>query len=163
MGVRQLIRHAVALVLVLAVGAFAHAGAPAAAGSSATASTAADLKCRMHFSLDSWAVLFKHAKGHGTVTCTNGQSMDVTIDANGGGLTVGKAEIAGGTAKFTGVTTIRDVLGAYIGIDSTTAVDKLGDSGQAFSNGPVGMLLYGKSEGVSLGTAFEGMTIKEAQ
>lgn len=159
MRARFLIRCAVASVVLLAVAGAANAATPAETDSAA----AKEFTCKMEFSLDSWAVLYKRVSGKGTVTCDNGETMDVKLSAHGGGLTVGKAKVAKGSAKFTGVTTIRDVLGDYVGIDSTTAVDKVGGSGQAFTKGAVGMVLRGKSEGFALGTSIQGLSIKEAR
>ena len=156
MGSQWLIRCTIGSALLLATGGVA-------AQEPADGATAREMTCRMEFSLHSWAVVVKHVGGEGTVTCSDGQTMNVKLDANGAGLTIGKAKIAKGTAKFTGMTSIHDVLGSYVGLDSTTAVNKVGGSGQAFTNGPVSMVLYGKSQGVSLGTAIEGLTIKAAE
>ena len=55
----------------------------------------ANLDCTMRFSLTGWSAIYKHAEGTGVVTCENGQSMRVKIEAKGAGLTVGKAHIVG--------------------------------------------------------------------
>ena len=82
-----------------------HLVAPAlllAAGSmfSTQASAAGKIDCEMKFSLTGWSAIYKHAEGGGTVSCNNGRTFPVNIVAIGGGLTVGKYKIEGGTGKF---------------------------------------------------------------
>ena len=50
---------------------------------------AAMLKCTMRFDLASWSILYKHASGTGTVSCSDGSHLKVKLTANGGGLAVG--------------------------------------------------------------------------
>src|SRR5699024_6788905 len=47
------------------------------------------IECKMRFTLSGWSAIYKTAHGKGTVTCDNGQTMDVILDAKGGGLTAG--------------------------------------------------------------------------
>ena len=56
------------------------AGTPAGAGSKGTL-------CRMTYSLKGWSAFYKTAKGEGSITCDNGQSMKVKVKASGGGIT----------------------------------------------------------------------------
>ena len=44
--------------------------------------------CELRYKLDSWSLLYKEAKGHGVITCDNGQWAPVSIRAKGVGLTV---------------------------------------------------------------------------
>ena len=46
--------------------------------------------CNLRFDLKGWSVLYKTASGTGTITCDNGQKMDVIVSSKGGGLSVGK-------------------------------------------------------------------------
>ena len=70
---------------------------------SARASAAGQIDCEMKFNLTGWAAIYKHAEGHGTITCNNGRSFKVNIVAVGGGLTAGKYKVEGGTGKFSDV------------------------------------------------------------
>ena len=93
------------------------AGAPARAG---------EISCKMTFQLSGWSVFYKTAKGSGTVTCSNGQSMHVRLRAKGGGLTFGKTRISDGIGKFTGVNSIGDVLGHYANAEAHAGAEKVG-------------------------------------
>ena len=64
---------------------------------STCASAAGQIDCEMKFNLTGWAAIYKHAEGHGTITCNNGRSFNVDIVAVGGGLTAGKYKVEGGT------------------------------------------------------------------
>src|SRR5262245_54938506 len=74
---------------------------------------AADVSCKLKFTMSGWSAFYKRADGTGTVTCNNGQSMAVKLAARGGGLTAGKSTIRDGVGDFSGVQTINDVLGSY--------------------------------------------------
>src|SRR5262245_6381688 len=69
------------------------------------------LSCEMTYDLKGWSASYKTAKGTGTITCSNGQKADVKLKVNGGGITFGKTEIVGGTAKITGGRSIEDIYG----------------------------------------------------
>ena len=79
--------RAAALIGAALLGAAALAAAPGASAQQA------DLDCKMTFSVTGWSAIYKHADGHGTVTCENGESMPVDIRVRGGGLTAGKWHI----------------------------------------------------------------------
>ena len=61
-------------------------------GATQAQAASANLDCKLQFSLTGWSLIFKHAEGHGTVSCENGESMAVDISAKGGGITVGSQE-----------------------------------------------------------------------
>jgi len=134
-----------------------------AIGAAATNASAAEanLDCRMTFSLTGWSLIFKHAEGHGTVTCENGESMKVKISAKGGGLTVGKSHIDNGTGRFTDVHRIDDVLGTYAQGDASAGAVKAGTA-QVLTKGTVSLALAGAGEGVELGVSVGGFTIERA-
>ena len=134
--------------------------ATAFAASSAQAAEAS-LDCTMKFSLTGWSAIYKHAEGHGTVTCENGQSMRVKIEAKGGGLTVGKTHIDDGTGKFTDVHRIEDILGTYAQGEATAGAVKAGTA-QVLTKGTVSLALAGAGEGVGLGISVGGFTISRA-
>lgn len=111
---------------------------------------AADLSCKLKYNLSGWSIFYKTAKGEGTVTCSNGQSMRVHIRVKGGGLTVGKTKVVNGTGKFTGVHAISDVLGHYATAGAHAGADKSASSG-VMTKGDVSLALAGKGRGWNLG------------
>jgi hypothetical protein len=121
----------------------------------------ANLDCTMKFSLTGWSAIYKHAEGHGTVTCENGQSMKVKISAKGGGLTVGKSHIDDGTGKFTDVHKLSDILGTYAQGEASAGLGKSGTA-QVLTKGTVSLALAGAGEGVDIGISFGGFTISKA-
>ncbi|MBA8883600.1 hypothetical protein [Dokdonella fugitiva] len=121
----------------------------------------ANLDCKLKFSLTGWSLIFKHAEGHGTVMCENGESMNVKISAKGGGLTVGKSHIDNGTGRFTDVHNINDVLGTYAQGDASAGAVKAGTA-QVLTKGTVSLALAGSGEGVELGVSVGGFTIEPA-
>ncbi|MBA8887066.1 hypothetical protein FHW12_001280 [Dokdonella fugitiva] len=120
----------------------------------------ANLDCKLKFSLTGWSLIYKHAEGHGTVSCENGESMNVKISAKGGGLTVGKSHIDNGTGRFTDVHNINDVLGTYAQGDASAGAVKSGTA-QLLTKGTVSLALAGSGEGVELGVSVGGFTIEQ--
>jgi hypothetical protein len=120
----------------------------------------ANLDCKLKFSLTGWSLIFKHAEGHGTVSCENGESMNVKISAKGGGITVGKSHIDNGTGRFTDVHNINDVLGTYAQGDASAGAVKSGTA-QLLTKGTVSLALAGSGEGVELGVSVGGFTIEQ--
>ncbi|WP_246058757.1 hypothetical protein [Luteibacter pinisoli] len=116
------------------------------------------VECVMRFNLSSWAVLYKHASGHGTITCKDGSSMKVKITANGGGLALSKSEIKDGKANFTGLRTINDALGSYAAAEADSGIVKHG-AGQVMTKGEVSVSLAGAGEGIGLGVAIGAFTL----
>jgi hypothetical protein len=121
----------------------------------------ANLDCKLKFSLTGWSLIFKHAEGHGVVSCENGESMNVKISAKGGGLTVGKSHIDNGNGRFTDVHNINDVLGTYAQGDASAGAGKSGTA-QVLTKGTVSLALAGAGEGVELGVSVGGFTIEKA-
>jgi hypothetical protein len=132
-----------------------------AAAAQPTPPAPATVKCKMSFTLSGWSVLYKTASGSGTVTCSDGSSLPVTIDAKGGGLTVGHYKINDGHGDFTGVDTIRDVLGSY-GMATAHVGAAKTVHGAVLSKGDVTLALGGTGNGWDIGVGFEGFTIKAA-
>ncbi len=134
----------------------------AATAPRAASAAEANLDCKMQFSLTGWSAIYKHAEGHGTVTCENGKTMHVDISAKGGGLTVGKSHIDNGTGRFTDVHRIEDVLGTYAQGDASIGAGKSGTA-QVLTKGTVSLALAGAGEGVDIGVSFGGFTISRAK
>ena len=49
----------------------------------------ADLDCKLHYNLSGWSLVYKHTTGKGIITCANGKSMKVHVEAKAVGLTAG--------------------------------------------------------------------------
>lgn len=135
--------------------------AVAAAIPQRASAASADLDCTLKFSLTGWSLIYKHAEGHGIVTCEDGSSMRVNIQAKGGGLTVGKSHIDNGTGKFTDVHSIDDVVGTYAQGDASIGAVKSGTV-QVLTKGTVSLALAGAGQGVDIGVSVGGFTISPA-
>lgn len=120
---------------------------------------AGDVSCKMTFQLSGWSVFYKTAKGTGTVHCSNGQSLQVKLRAKGGGLTFGKTKISHGIGKFSGLTSVRDVLGSYANAEAHAGAVKSAEA-QVLTKGNVALALSGKGEGWNLGVAFGAFIIE---
>ena len=121
--------------------------------------SARDVSCRLDFDMSGWSIFYKTASGTGRVSCDNGQSRAVRIEARGGGLTVGKSEIRGGRGEFSGVNGISEVLGTYVSAEAHAGVVK-SSKAQVMTKGEVSLALAGTGEGVDLGVAFGAFTIE---
>ncbi len=117
-----------------------------------------ELSCRLDFSLSGWSVFYKTASGHGTVHCSNGQSMAVRIETRGGGLSLGRSRIDNGTGTFAGVKHINDVLGGYATAEAHAGLVRSAKA-QVVTKGPVTLGLAGTGDGWDLGIAFGSFTI----
>ena len=124
----------------------------------AAPSARAETNCRMSFHLKGWSVIYKTAHGSGTITCDNGQTADVRIEAKGGGLTAGKSEIREGVGKFSDVRSIDSLFGSYAAASAEAGAVKSGEA-MALTKGEVSLALSGKGSGFNLGVAFEDFKI----
>lgn len=118
-----------------------------------SAQAAGNVDCKLHFNLSGWSVFYKTSSGSGTVTCNNGQSMAVKINAKGGGLTVGKSKIENGVGEFSGVHNISEILGTYATAEAHAGAVK-STKAQVMTKGEVSLALAGKGQGWDLGVAF---------
>ena len=109
--------------------------------------------CKLRFDLAGWSAFYKTSSGDGTVTCDNGQSMNVRIETRGGGLTFGKTRIEDGTGEFSGVHDISEVLGTYVTAEAHAGAVK-STKAQVMTKGEVSLALAGKGQGWDLGVAF---------
>ena len=123
------------------------------------AALASEVDCKMRFDMKGWSVLYKTASGAGTITCDNGQTMDVTVSAKGGGLSVGKQKIEGGTGEFSGVGDIKDTLGDYVSAEAHAGAAKSGTA-QVLTKGEVSLALAGAGKGWDVGITFGKFTIE---
>jgi hypothetical protein len=121
---------------------------------------AADVDCKLRFTMSGWSAFYKRADGSGTVTCSNGQSMAVKLQARGGGLTAGKSTIRNGVGEFSGVQSIDNVLGSYASAEAHAGAVKSA-KGQVVTKGEISLALSGTGDGWDLGIAFGKFTIKK--
>lgn len=119
---------------------------------------AQETDCKLKFSMAGWSAFYKTASGTGTVTCDNGQKMDVTVEARGGGLSFGKSKIEDGVGEFSGVKDINEVLGSYATAEASAGASK-SSGAQAMTNGDVSLALAGTGKGWDLGVTFGKFTI----
>jgi hypothetical protein len=122
----------------------------------------AKVDCTMKFSLHGWSAFYKRADGTGTVTCNNGQTAAVKLEARGGGLTAGKSSIENGTGEFSNVRNIDEIFGKYVNAEASAGAVK-SSGAQAMTKGEVSLGLAGTGRGWDLGISFGKFTIKRAE
>lgn len=125
---------------------------------SAGASAGADVKCSMSFQMKGWSAFYKTASGSGTITCSNGQTLAVKLQATGGGLTVGKSSIENGHGEFSGATGVQELLGSYISAEAHAGAVKSSNA-SVMTKGEISLALSGTGRGWDLGVAFGKLTI----
>jgi hypothetical protein len=121
----------------------------------------AKVDCTMKFSMSGWSAFYKRADGTGTVTCNNGQSASVKLEARGGGLTAGKSSIENGKGEFSNVKNIEEIFGKYANAEAGAGAVK-SSGAQAMTKGEVSLALAGTGRGWDLGISFGKFTIKRA-
>ncbi|GAC1631533.1 MAG: hypothetical protein NVS9B10_25100 [Nevskia sp.] len=117
-----------------------------------------DLSCKMSFTTTGWSVLYKTAKGSGTVTCSNGQTAKVRLKSIGGGLVVGKSTIDDGKGDFSGVKDISNIYGDYAAAQGEVGAVKSAE-GTVVSKGEINLALSGTGRGWDLGVSFSKFSI----
>jgi hypothetical protein len=118
----------------------------------------ANVTCKLAFTMKGWSAFYKTSSGTGTITCSNGQSMNVTLEAKGGGLTVGKSSIEDGHGEFSAVYNISELLGSYVSAEAHAGAVKSAKA-QVMTKGEVSLALSGTGRGWDLGVAFGKLTI----
>lgn len=121
----------------------------------------APIKCHLVYSMAGWSAIYQHATGSGHVTCDNGQRAAVTISLHGGGLTAGKFRVSG-RGDISNVYGIKDVFGDYAQAGASAGVGSSGTA-QVLTKGTVSIALSGTGEGINLGVAVDGFSIKPVQ
>ncbi|HEX3527730.1 MAG TPA: hypothetical protein VH988_11745 [Thermoanaerobaculia bacterium] len=134
----------IATLCLLALAASLAAAAPA---------SAATTKCELSFTLKSWAAFYKTASGSGTITCDNGQTAKVNLNAKGGGLAAGKSKIDDGHGKFSEVADIRELFGTYVTGGASAGAGKSAEA-SVVTKGDISLALAGHGTGIELGIAF---------
>ena len=121
---------------------------------------AADVDCKLRFTLSGWSAFYKRADGNGTITCNNGASFAVKLQARGGGLSFGKSTIRDGTGEFSAVQSVDELLGSYATAEAHAGAVK-SSKAQVMTKGEVSLALAGTGEGWDLGVAFGKFVIKK--
>ena len=121
----------------------------------------APIKCHLTYSMAGWSAIYQHATGSGHITCDNGQRSAVTISLHGGGLTAGKFRVTG-HGDISNVYGIKDVFGDYAQAGASAGVGSSGTA-QVLTKGTVSIALSGTGEGINLGVAVDGFSIKPVQ
>jgi hypothetical protein len=138
-------------LLAIALVAAASFGNPAAAA----------IDCHLKFSMSGWSAFYKRASGSGTITCNNGQSLTVRLEARGGGLSAGKSTIENGKGEFSGVNSINELIGKYVSAEAHAGAVK-SSAARVVTKGEVSLALSGTGRGWDLGVAFGKFVIKRA-
>jgi hypothetical protein len=120
---------------------------------------AAGIDCKLKFTLSGWSAFYKRADGSGTITCNNGTSFGVKLQARGGGLSFGKSTIRDGTGEFSAVQSVDELLGTYATAEAHAGAVK-SSKAQVMTKGEVSLALAGTGEGWDLGVAFGKFVIK---
>ncbi len=121
------------------------------------AASAAD--CEMKFTMSGWSAFYKRADGTGHVTCNNGQSATVRLQARGGGLSAGKSTIENGRGEFSNVKDIGEIFGNYVSAEAHAGAVK-SSKAQVVTKGEVTLALTGTGRGWDLGLAIGKFSIK---
>ena len=119
---------------------------------------AADTRCELTFEMDGWSVFYKRVDGDGRITCGNGQSARVRIEARGGGLTFGGWHIKG-RGEFSPVSDISELFGDYATAEAHAGAGSSAYA-QVVTKGNVSLALSGEGHGINLGFAFGRFTIE---
>jgi hypothetical protein len=130
----------------------------AAGPMAADAAANAEVKCSMTFTMEGWSAFYKTSSGKGSIRCSNGQSASVTLEAKGGGLTVGKSSIENGRGEFSAVKSLDELLGSYVSAEAHAGAVKSAKA-QVMTKGEVSLALSGTGRGWDLGVAFGKLTI----
>jgi opacity protein-like surface antigen len=149
-----MLRNAFRLLLVAAL--IALAASPVGAADSALPT------CHMTFTLKGWSVFYATAHGRGVVTCTNGQSMPVTLTVHGGGLSFGKMDVLNGKGTFSAVKSIDEILGSYAAAEANAGAVKSSEAA-VYTKGEVSLALAGTGRGVVIGFDFGKLDIERAR
>ena len=120
---------------------------------------AREIDCEMRFDLSSWSVFYKKSSGTGTIRCNNGQAMNVSLEARGGGISFGKSKITNGVGEFSGVNDIGELLGGYASAEAHAGASRSAKA-QVVTKGEVSLALSGTGKGWDVGVAFGSLIIK---
>jgi hypothetical protein len=115
--------------------------------------------CSLKYNLKGWSFFYKEANGTGTITCDNGETAKVRLQARGGGISFGKSEIIGGQGKFHSELSLKELYGVYGSAEAHAGATKSSHA-QVVTKGDVSLALRGAGHGVDLGVAFGSFKIE---
>ena len=127
----------------------------------APAVQAKDIHCNLKYNMEGGGAFYKRSTGDGVITCDNGQSMKVSIESKGGGLTFGSSKIVNGIGKFSPVLDIKDLIGGYATAEANAGGGSASKA-QVVTKGSISLALTGKGTGRTIGVSFGSFIIKEA-
>ncbi len=127
----------------------------------APAAHAAQTSCTLTYDMAGGGAFYKRSSGEGTIKCDNGQTLAVSIESKGGGLTFGKSEIKDGTGKFSPVNDVRDLIGGYATAEANAGNSDGASKAQVVTKGSISLALSGKGSGRTLGVSFGSFIISE--
>jgi hypothetical protein len=119
------------------------------------------LTCRMSYDIKGWSPGYKTAHGHGTVACSNGTSMQVSLEAQGDGLSAGTSHINDGYGSFTGMKSIDGIAGDYVSAGAEAGAVRPGEA-TVLTKGDVSLALRGAGSGWNAGVSFNRLTVERA-
>ena len=122
---------------------------------------AGETSCNLHYDMSGGGAFYKHSTGQGTITCSNGQKLAVTIESKGGGLTFGHSQIKDGTGKFSPVHDIHDLVGGYATAEANAGGGDNASKAQVVTKGSISLALTGRGTGRTLGVSFGSFIISE--
>jgi hypothetical protein len=117
-------------------------------------------KCTMKYSLAGWSAGYSTASGSGTITCDNGQSARVSLQAKGGGLTAGKSKTVNGSGTFSEVADIGELFGSYASAGVHAGAGE-SSAAKVVTKGTVSLAFSGTGKGIDLGVTFGEFIIKK--
>lgn len=115
-------------------------------------------KCTMVFGLTGWSIFYESASGTGRITCSNGQTAEVTISMQGGGLTAGRYRLRG-HGDFSQIYDISDLFGLYGAAGAHAGVMR-SSRAQVVTKGDVSLSIVAKGEGIDLGVGLSAFRIE---
>ncbi len=127
----------------------------------APAVQAKDIHCSLKYNMEGGGAFYKRSTGDGVITCDNGQTMNVTIESKGGGLTFGSSKIVDGIGKFSPVLDISDLIGGYATAEANAGGGSASKA-QVVTKGSISLALTGKGTGRTIGVSFGSFIIKQA-
>ena len=122
---------------------------------------AGETSCHLRYDMSGGGAFYKHSTGQGTITCSNGQTLAVTIESKGGGLTFGHSQIKDGTGKFSPVHDIHDLIGGYATAEANAGGGDNASKAQVVTKGSISLALTGRGTGRTLGVSFGSFIISE--
>lgn len=118
----------------------------------------ASIECELTYTLKGWSAFYRTSSGDGTITCSNGKTVDVRITTHGGGFTFGTYEVREGKGSFSDIWDMDQLYGSYVEAGGHAGAGP-SVGGRAMTKGDVGLTVSGKGSGVNLGFAFGAFII----